>query len=178
MGDEFIQNEEKSWFHTIPAQMTILKDFFLFTKMKLFLILKLVLFSLKPRINGDSVKMQTGIIVCKWTVYFTGFYDKYKLHPSVVVVTYLHLRQKWMSKPRTTETAGDSFIHSTKIYWALSLFLALAICWEKQQCLWHRLCSCWDSGLRSCRGSHAKLDCFQKHKSYDLLFSLLRKTAL
>lgn len=131
MGDEFIHNEEKSWFHTIPAQMTILKDFSLFTKMKLFSILKLVLVSLKPRINGDSVKMQTGIIVCKWTVYFTGFYDKYKLHPSVVVVTYLHLRQKWMSKPRTTETVGDSFIHSTKIYRALSLFLALAICWEK-----------------------------------------------
>ena len=27
-----------------------------------------------------------------------------------------------MSKPRAIETAGDSFIHSTKIYWALSLF--------------------------------------------------------
>lgn len=41
MVDEFIQNEEKSWFYTIPAQMTILKEFSLFTKMKLFSILKL-----------------------------------------------------------------------------------------------------------------------------------------
>lgn len=158
--------------------MTILKDFSLFSKMKLFLFLKLILFCLQSWIKGDSVCQDAdGNNSLQMKFILLGFIINTNFITCSCSILLAYETKNGCQNPEAWDSRRLIYSFSKDL---LSSFSALGTGYMLGKTTVPVTSSLLleDSGLKSWIGNHAELECFQKQKSCDLLFSLLRKIAL